>query len=296
MDAEHRHELKTNELAETIAHLPEILKKNAKTIIGVALIIAAGIVYIYGKNVKTDSNLAAQAEAMTLIERLNVAKMTTIQSLQADQDAPDSMLVSANSLEIAAGDAKLPHAAALLLIKRGEALRADLHYNTEEVDVDIVKNRIDQARTAYEKALTEAKGNATLEGMAKLGLALCAEEIGDYIKAEGIYKSIIADENFAGTIAPKQAQGRLDTMADNKVQYVFVKGPEPVQVPPIITAPATDNTIQITAPKVETAPKDVTTTPVEEPAKDAEVKTEEQPADQPEEKPQEETKDQQEMK
>lgn len=286
-----------------IAHFPEILKKNAKTIIGVALIIAAGIVYIYGKNIKTSSNLTAQAEAMTIVERLDVAKMTTIQSLQADQAAPDSMLVSANSLELAAGEAKSPQAAALLLIKRGEALRADLHYNTEEVDADIVQNRIDQARAAYEKALTNAEGNATLEGMANLGLGLCAEEIGDYTRAEEIYNSIISDESYAGTIVPKQAQGRLDNMADNKAQYVFVKAPEPAPVPKSITIPGAKDTIEIPAPKTESTPKGVTITPVEVPAKEPEKTDEqpekqpdEQPADQPEEKPEEETTDQPEMK
>lgn len=277
MDSEHRHELKTNELAEFIGNFPDFLKDNAKTIIGVALIIAAGLVYIYGKNVKTGSNIEAQAQAMTLVERLNFGKMRTIQSLQSGQDAPDSMLVSASSLEIAAGEAKNPQEAALLLIKQGEALRADLHYNTEEVDADIVQNRIDQARTAYEKALTKAKGNATLEGMANIGLGLCAEEIGDYIKAEEIYESIIADENFAGTIAPKQTQGRIDNMADNKAHYVFVKGPEPLPEPPAITAPGPKDIIEIAAPKTEEAPQETTITPVEEPAQEPE-----KPADQPE--------------
>jgi predicted negative regulator of RcsB-dependent stress response len=277
MDAEHRHELKTNELADFIGHFPEFLKNNAKTIIGVALILAAVIVYIYGKNIKTDSNTQAQAQATSLVERLNFGKMQTIQSLQKNQASPDSMLVSASSLEIAAGEAKTTQQAALLLIKQGEALRADLHYNTEEVDADIVQNRIDQARAAYEKALTNAKGNATLEGMAKIGLALCAEEIDDYIKAEEIYKSIIADESFAGTIAPKQAQGRLDNMADNKAHYIFVKGPDPLPVPPTITAPGPKDIIEITAPKTEVAPQDTTITPVEEPAIEPE-----KPADQPE--------------
>jgi hypothetical protein len=38
MDSQHRHELKTNELAEGLKHLPGLLKDNANTIIGIILI------------------------------------------------------------------------------------------------------------------------------------------------------------------------------------------------------------------------------------------------------------------
>ena len=41
MDSEHRHELKTNELADFIGHLPDFFRKYSNQIIGVILILIA---------------------------------------------------------------------------------------------------------------------------------------------------------------------------------------------------------------------------------------------------------------
>jgi len=222
MDAEHRHELKTNELADWIGHFPDFCRENAKTIIGVGLIIAAVGVYFYSRGVRTKAQFEQEAQAVSLIERLNYSKLMTIRSQTEKTPLGDSILLMADSLKMAAAEAKSPHVAALLLIKQGDGLRADLHYRAEEVDPDVVENTITQARTAYEKALVQAQGNNTLVAMANFGLGMCAEEIGDYTKAEIIYNSIIADTAFAGTVLPRQAQARLDNMQDNKMQFVFV--------------------------------------------------------------------------
>ena len=226
MDAEHRHELKTNELADWMGHFPDICRKNAKTIIGVGLIIAAVVVFFYSRGVRAKSQFEQETQAMGLIERLDYNKFMTVQAQQANTAqgtaAAGSIRLSAESLEMAASEAKSPYVAALLLIKQGDALRIDLHYKTEEVDADIVGNQIAKARTVYEKALIQAQGNNTLVGMANFGLGMCAEEIGDYTQAAKIYNSIIADANFAGTVLPQQAQDRLDNIEDNKMQFIFV--------------------------------------------------------------------------
>ncbi len=221
MDAEHRHELKTNELADWIGHFPDFCRKNAKTIIGVGLIIAAVAVYFYSRGVRTKAQFEQEAQAVSLIERLNYSKLMTIRSQAEKTPVGDSIQLIADSLKMAAAEAKSPHVAALLLIKQGDGLRADLHYRAEEVDPDVVENTITQARTAYEKALVQAQGNNTLAAMANFGLGMCAEEIGDYTKAEIIYNSIIADTSFEGTVLPRQAQDRLDNLQDNKMQFVF---------------------------------------------------------------------------
>ena len=53
MDAEHRHELKTNELADWIGHAPQYLRENARMIIGVALIIIAIVTWPMFKRMRT---------------------------------------------------------------------------------------------------------------------------------------------------------------------------------------------------------------------------------------------------
>lgn len=256
MDAEHRHELKTNELADWLGHLPTFLHDNAKTIIGVILIIAAGVVYMYSRKTKASAALQEMAVATAQIDKLNMARMRTVQAHQAGDEVLDTMMTSADALKKAASDAKSPNVAALLLIKQGDALRADLHYNAEEVDFDIVKDRVEKARAAYNKALTTAEDNASLTAMAHMGLGLCAEEIGEYDKAREIYEAIVADAAYAGTVFPVQAQQRLDNMADNRVEFVFVEAPPEITVPEInIPGPTTP---------VPTKPEESVSTPVEE--------------------------------
>ena len=73
MDSEHRHELKTNELADWLGHLPDFLHNNAKTIIGVVLIIAAAIVFFYSRRTAADSRLNEQAQATMQIEEMDIS-------------------------------------------------------------------------------------------------------------------------------------------------------------------------------------------------------------------------------
>ncbi len=227
MDAEHRHELKTNELADWIGHFPDFCRENAKTIIGVGLIIAAVVVFFYSQGVRSKSRFEQETQAILLIERLDLSKFMTIQSQRENPAAASLIRRSAETLKMAAAEAKSPHIAALLLIKQGDAIRTDLHYRAEEVDVDVIGNQIAKARTVYEKALIQAQGNNTLVAMANFGMGMCAEEIGDYTKAGTIYNSIITDTDFAGTVLPQQAQDRLDKLADNKMRFVFVAAPPP---------------------------------------------------------------------
>ncbi len=227
MDAEHRHELKTNELADWIGHFPDFCRKNARTIIGVSLIITAAVVFFYTRGVRAKSRFQQEAEAISLIQRLDYNKLATIQGQRENAAAAGSIRDSAESLKMAAAEAKSPHVAALLLIKQGDALRTDLHYRAEEVDADIIGNQVAKARTVYEEALIQAQGNNTLVAMANFGMGMCAEEIGDYTKAAKVYNSIIADADFAGTVLPQQAQYRLDNIEDNKMQFVFVAAPPP---------------------------------------------------------------------
>ena len=95
MDSEHRHELKTNELADGISKIPTIIKENYLQIIGVGLIIAAilfsGPVRRYIKK----GNLAKQAEAATEIRSLQRSKGMALQS-----QSEGALITSADELLI----------------------------------------------------------------------------------------------------------------------------------------------------------------------------------------------------
>ncbi|MBE0537139.1 MAG: tetratricopeptide repeat protein [Phycisphaerae bacterium] len=240
MDAEHRHELKKNELADWIAHFPDFVRRNLRTIIGVVLIVTAGVVYVYGKSIRGEAQAQQQAEAISLIEQFNMSKLNAIQNQQQDIDSGDVIMIAANRLEMGVDNTKSPQISAMLLIKHGEALRADLHYRAAEMDADIVGQRVKEARQAYEKALLLAEGNATLTAMARFGLGLCAEEVGEYITAEEIYNGIIADADYAATVFPAQARQRLDNMQDNQMQFTFAATapkPEAAAATPLSISP-----------------------------------------------------------
>ncbi len=228
MDKEHRHELKSNELADWITHLPDFVRRNWVQITGVILIIIALLVIPIFKRTRDNTMLTGQVEATKLMQKIVQEKVGVVQNQsQGVLETQNQLLVVANSLEEAAKNTKNPFAAAFALIKRGEALRADLHYQSGDVERSVVLSQIKQAKTAYNSAIEKAQGNSTLIGMARMGLGLCAEEGGKFDGAKEIYEAILNNTDFAGTIYPAQAQHRLDFMDDNRTKFVFVEAPQP---------------------------------------------------------------------
>ena len=72
MKSEHRHELKTNELAERLAHFPELIKRNTNTIIGVALIAAGLITWPMFNKMNQQKTLAEQSMMTQSIQGLEL--------------------------------------------------------------------------------------------------------------------------------------------------------------------------------------------------------------------------------
>jgi len=233
VDPGHRHELKTNELADWIVHLPDFLRRNWAQIAGMALIIVALLVIPIFKRTRHNAAQNRGAETTQLIQKISQEKTMAVRNQSTGiLEAQSQLLVVANSLEAAANKAKNPYSGALALIKRAEALRADLHYQPGHVERPTVVAQISQAKKAYKLAIEKAQGNNTLIGMAKIGLGLCAEELGNFDDARQIYQEIAADTDFAGTPFPAQAQLRLEVMDDSRVKFVFVATPEP-EFPPV---------------------------------------------------------------
>ena len=68
--------------------------------------------------------------------------------------------------------------------------------------------------------------------MAKFGLGLCEEELGNFEKAAKIYRGIVDDMAFEGIATVDQAKQRLDTMAAYQTQVVFRTIPASVPAEP----------------------------------------------------------------
>jgi tetratricopeptide (TPR) repeat protein len=241
MKADHRHELKTNELAEWIANLPQWAKDNRTTIIGAALVIvvAAGLYYwrFYRKNVVS---VRRQLTLTSLFNQLSLSKMQILRAQSEGRDLSFILVQPAENLKVFAQDTKDDQMTALALIKRAEALRTELHYRLGPVSPQDLVTQIKQAKASYSEALERAPSNPSLMATAKFGLGLCEEELGNFEQARQIYQEVADSEAFAGTAARAAAQHRLDTMADYQTKVVFKPAP-PVVFTPIEPGPSGPN-------------------------------------------------------
>jgi tetratricopeptide (TPR) repeat protein len=251
MKSDHRHELKTNELAEWLSHLPEWTKENIATIIMVCVVISVGIgIYawrVYNFNVV---RVREHAEFTVLLNQLASTKMQISQAQAQNQGRDPSfmLLPPAKSLQTFAQNTKNDRMAALALIKRAEALRAEVHFGN--VEEQYFTSQTNEAKNSYIEALQRCPDEPSLAAAAKLGLGLCEEELGNFKQARQIYQEIVSNPDFEPTIATAQAKYRIATMADYKRKIAFGPAPKPTAA----TQPAT----QI-KPPAPSQPRDIIT-------------------------------------
>lgn len=246
MKPDHRHELKTNELAEWIANFPQWAKENRTMIIGVlVIIVVVGGLYIWRIHSKNVA-IRTQIELTDLLSQLMGSKMQIL-SAQAQGEDISYLLVQrggpADRLKIFAQNTNNGQMAALALIKQAEALRTELHYRPAAISKQDLMAQINQAKASYTEALEvhlRRASNPSLEAIAKFGLGICEEELGNFEKARQIYRDIIETDDFEGTVAKAAAERRLETMADYKTKVVFKPSPKPEPTasakPPIETS------------------------------------------------------------
>jgi len=237
MRPEHRHQLKTNELAQWVADFPQWSRENAKIIISVfvAAVLAIVVAYFYWYN-KSVKLVQKQRELTSLIASLPRGKMQILRSQDQDRGIDNSyvLLQIAGKLESAAQNTKNDHLAALAFIKRAEALRSELHYRLKSPAKKEVEATIKQAKNSYKRAIerilkagNSASGsqksspNPSLMAKAQFGLGLCEEEIGSFEKAREIYRDISTNPDFEGTVGQASAKLRLETMDDYQQKVVF---------------------------------------------------------------------------
>jgi predicted negative regulator of RcsB-dependent stress response len=236
MKSDHRHELKTNELADWLSHLPEWTKENLITIVIVAAaVVAAAAIYgwrLYSKDVV---QVQEQTEFTTLINQVSSGKMQILQGQQSQgRDWSFVLLQPANNLQNFAQKTKHKQMAALALIKRAEALRAELHYGN--VEEQYLINQTNLAKASYAEALDKCPTNPSLAATAKFGMGLCEEELGNFEQARQIFQDIAGNSDFESTLARIRAKRRLETMADYQQKIVFKPAPKP-PTPTLQTTP-----------------------------------------------------------
>jgi tetratricopeptide (TPR) repeat protein len=236
MKSDHRHELKTNELADWLSHLPEWTKENLITIVIVAaVVVAAAAIYgwmLYSKNVV---QVQEQTEFTNLINQVSSGKMQILQGQQEQgRDFSFVLLQPANALQSFAQKTGNEQMAALALIKRAEALRAELHYGN--VEEEYLINQTNLAKASYTEALEKCPKNPSLAATAKFGIGLCEEELDNFEQAKAIYQDIAGNPDFENTLSKIRAKRRLETMADFQQKIAFKPAPKPA-TPTVQTTP-----------------------------------------------------------
>jgi len=226
MKPDHRHELKTNELAEWLNNLPQWVKENSISIICVSAVII-GITTFYIWRIYNEREVARkQLELSSLISQLFDSQMQILKAQTQERDLSFILLQPADNLRIFARSIDDDQMAAFALIKQAEALRKELHFRQVIVPEQEVATQINQAKASYAEAIQRCSTNPSLTAMAKFGLGLCEEELGNFEAAEQIYRDITINPDFNGTVAAVQAKLRLETMVDYKPKIVFKPAPK----------------------------------------------------------------------
>jgi len=247
MKAEHRHELKTNVLAEWLINSPQWTKENLRTIIIVSIVavtvIASSSAYWYRKNIES---VQRQLELTKLIGSLPHNKMQIIQAHAQGVDISYMLIQTANNLKSVAENIKDDAMAAFALIKQAETLRMELHYRPGTASKQDATAQINRAKASYTEAIGKSSSNPSLMAAAEFGLGLCEEEIGNFDQAGRIYSAIIENPDFECTTATVQAKQRLNTIADYQQKVVFKATPKPEPAETELLQPQ----IQLTAPDI----------------------------------------------
>jgi hypothetical protein len=234
MKSDHRHELKTNELAEWIANFPQWAKENRITIIVVLLVIAvAGFLYIW-KIHSRNISIQEQIELTKYMSQLLGAKAQIVNAQARGKDLSYILLQPANNLKSFAQTVKDDRMTAFALIKRADALRTELHYRPGPVSEQDFTTQINLAKDSYNEAIEKASLYPSLMAAAKFGIGLCEEEMDNFETAQQIYQDVATNPDFEGTVAKAAAKQRLKTMADYKTKVAFQPSAKPkVKATPI---------------------------------------------------------------
>ena len=279
MKSDHRHELKTNELADWIAHFPDWASKNRTNLIAIgAIVLLVLVVYFvrfYRGNVVS---VRSQTRLTSLVAEVPQQISRVANAAAQDRDESYVLLQSQKDLQDFADKSSDSDMAALALIQRGAALRAELHYRLSEINRDDLVKQIGQAQASYQQALDRKPSSPSLAATAQYGLGLCEEEVGNFEKAGAIYREVAQKPEYAGTTAQASAAYRLKIMDDYKTDLVFKPAPpKPVEVPAqvgpvlpgaagaptVIQVPPTAGPVAPSAPKTEAVPAP---TPAPQPA------------------------------
>ncbi|MGA2173058.1 MAG: hypothetical protein ABSG82_08655 [Sedimentisphaerales bacterium] len=232
MKAEHRHDLKTNELAVWLNNLPVWTKQHLRTIIYVAVVLVlVAASYLYHHYQKTVVASRDQNATTVLLSQVPYLKAGIARDQAKGIDRSYTLLQMADELDTIANRTKEDAVAALSLIKEGEVLRTEIQFRLGTITREDATNQINRAKDKYNKALDpylKRSPNISLEALARFGLGLCEEELGNFDQAKNIYKEVATNPAFAPTTSAAAAKQRLAVMDSFTKPLALKSAPKPV--------------------------------------------------------------------
>ena len=259
MKSEHRHELKTNELADWMAHFPEWAQENARTLIGVAVlvVVVAGVFFWvqYNKNVRT---VGEQVRFSNLLAGLPQTEQKILNNSDQGQDASFMFSSVATGLENYADKSSHKTMAALAYLKCAEAQRAALHYSTTPTKPEELPEKIAPIQKNYHMAIEKATDAPSIRAAARYGLGLCFEELGQFSEAETAYRELVADKTLYGTSGQAAAKYRLEVFKHYEQPVAFKPAPEPkAETLPVVPKLSEDINSPVAGPALPTESAEV---------------------------------------
>ncbi|MHC4075469.1 MAG: tetratricopeptide repeat protein [Planctomycetota bacterium] len=228
MKSEHRHELKTNELAAWLVNFPNWARENLKMIIYVSVvIILVAVSYAYKKYQTNVVTAGQQVSLTTTVSEIPQKKIQIIRGQAQDMDLSYSLLQSADNLQNIASSSKNDCMSAFAYLQRAELLRTELNYRLGTVSPQDRQIQLNRSKAAYNNVLETAVDNPSIKAKARLGLGLCEEELGNFSQAKQIYNEIAENPDFQSTVAAAQARFRLEIIDEYEKPVVFVAPPKP---------------------------------------------------------------------
>ncbi|MEN6426465.1 MAG: tetratricopeptide repeat protein [Phycisphaerales bacterium] len=239
MKSDHRHELKTNELADWLANFPQWMEQNRTNLIAAAAVVVVAILVYFGIYYRGSVVSVRNQQRLTrLVSQVPEQMNTVMRSAMQGTDQSYTLMPISQDLQDFAAGVSNDDMAALALIKRGETLRAELHLRLADVPREDLTAQIAKAQASYQQALDRKPSSPTLAAAARFGLGLCEEELGNFDKAAEIYRDVAQKPEYAGTAAQAAAEYRVKIMDDFKTQVAFKPAPaQPQAATPTIQIP-----------------------------------------------------------
>ena len=272
MKAEERHKLKSNELADSIKELSEFFNRHsAKLLTGVIVILILAAAVLWRQKNKAESQYERIYLLQNLIAQSNQLQYRAAQQarVQPEENTTGEFLYNVEPqagllAELAQMEIGSPVGITALL-QQAQNLRSQLLYSdrtmSEQEQLDLSR----RTEVIYKRVIDECPEQAVVTATARLGLALLAEDRGQWDQAKQIYETIADDkeDQLAGTVLPFHARKRLNLLDGIGRPIVFPESPletiteTPAEVPAEVPAEAS----------VKDSPKEQSKTATEKEAK-----------------------------